>query len=335
MMGLALLRLIGFLVMAAVGIGGVAYIDFNTVRKEAVESGEPVPGLADYLSSVPQRFSHATGSAGGGNLPSDLAAMLPLPPEGWTVRAAALSDGEPFLPKSGQRATDEQKGIIESVLRTSAGSADELVIQTYEKGDRRLVIRAVYFPDSIFEGDSTQERYDLQTATARSEGRPFMTLRGLDVFEIFLGDGMRGRLFAADVGGQIHLRILAPKRMKDTELLPFFESLHVKAMNYAVVDRKDGLGEIPVIALASAMGEDERARYEADRMAQLDAAVLRARDRLDQALARAKAAELAAEETQSYQPGETEKAALPSAGLASDCEKGSGGIKRCSVGSGD
>jgi hypothetical protein len=336
MMGWALLRLFGFLVMAAVGLGGVAYIDFNTVRKEAVDNGDPVPGLADYISGVPERFTHATGSAGGGNLPSDLTEMLPGAPEGWTVRPVDLSDGGPFLPKSGERASDDQKAVIESVLRTSAPAADEVVVQTYEKGERRVVIKAILYPDEIFEGESSQQRFDLQMATARMQGRPFMTLRGLDISEVYLGDGMRGRLFVADVGGQIHLRILATKRMKDSELMPFFETLHVKAMNYAVVDRMDGLGEVPVIALASAMPEADRAAYETERLALREAAARQAQESLDLALTKARAAEaeivVAADQSEEVP---AENAALPQKGLASDCEKGSGGIKRCSVGSGD
>ena len=92
-----------------------------------------------------------------------------------------------------------------------------------------------------------------------------MTVRGLDVTEDLLPEGFRGRLFLADVGAQIHLRVLAPKRMKDEDLVPFFETLHVKAMNADVIDKVEGLGEVPVIVLASALDDTERDAYHADR----------------------------------------------------------------------
>ena len=65
----------------------------------------------------------------------------------------------------------------------------------------------------------------------------------------------------ADVGAQIHIRVLVPKRMKEAELVAFFETLHVKAMNASVVDNVEGLGDVPVIVLASALTDEDREAY--------------------------------------------------------------------------
>jgi hypothetical protein len=149
-------------------------------------------------------------------------------------------------------------------------------------------------------------------------------VRGLDVTEEFPGEGIRARYFSADVGAQIQVQVLASRRLKDADLVPFFETLNVQAMNAAVVDRQPGLGEVPVMVLGSALNETDLAAFEADRAARADVAVQRARAERDMAHA-----ELAAA-TEADGSAPAGEAKPPS----TECRKDSGGIKRCKVTSG-
>ena len=72
------------------------------------------------------------------------------------------------------------------------------------------------------------------------------------------------RLFLADIGGQIRLNLLVSARMKDRDLVPFLQTLDVAALNDSVFDRRPGLGQVPMIVLASALGKEARAAFEAD-----------------------------------------------------------------------
>jgi hypothetical protein len=324
--GWPVLRLFGFLVLAAVGIGGFLTLDYRTSRQAALDEGAEDLTFQAYLDGVPERIARATGSSGSAGMPTVLADMLPHPPEGWTVRPAVTDDLAGFLPKGGQKADADAIDLVGSVLATEAASGGEVVILAYEQGERRVLVQAIRHPDHLFIGLKTiDQRYDLRMAAADPRRIPFMTVRGLDVSERFLGEGMRGRLFMADVGAQIQLRILASRRIKDAELLPFFETLHVQALNAAVVDQKPGLGEIGVIVLASALDEAGREAYAADHEArQIELAAWVEADHLA-ARARAEAAEPADIVEDPY----AEK--TPIAGFVVECKKGDGGTKRCSV----
>lgn len=180
------------------------------------------------------------------------------------------------------------------------------------------MIQLVRLPDSIFTSlEAADRRHDLQVRAAELRGRPFLTVRGLDVTEEFLGEGMRTRYFTANVGAQIQIRVLASRRLKDGDLVPFFETLNVQAMNAAVIDRQPGLGEVPVLVLGSALGEADLAAYEADRAARAEIAIRRAAELRDLAKA-----ELAA----------SADAASASGGnpVATKCRK-EDGVKRCTV----
>jgi hypothetical protein len=330
------LRFFGFLLMATIGIGGFLMLDYNMSRQWASAEDEEGLTFREYLGGFSDRIAGLTRSSASAGLPTALADMMPRPPEGWTVRPATKGDIDVFMPKKGVKADEKSRGLVESVGSSRAGSGSEVVILTYEKGERRVMIQAIRYPNMIFTSFmAMQQRFELQMMAANQQGRPFMTVRGLDVTEDFLGDGMRGRYFFASVGAQIQVRVLASKRMKDVDLVPFFETLHVQAMNAAVVDKQDGLGEVPVIVLASALQEAELAAYEADRAAREAEAAARAAEDRKAAEAEAEAAAKAAEAEAGPLEGEgTPEADKLQAGFGSDCEKGSGGIKRCSVASG-
>lgn len=317
-----MLRRLGLLVILMVGGSGLLFIDYNKVRSAAAAEGGDGLTLGAYLDSVSDRVASATASAGVSGLPQTLGEMLPRAPEGWTERTATREDLAEFLPKKGVKVDQKARDQVAAVGSTKVVKGAEVVIRTYERGDRRVMIQVTRYPDRFFtDPETAEQRFALRMEAAERRGRPFMTVRGLDVAEEFLGDGIRARYFSASVGAQIQVRVLATKRMKDTDLLPFFETLHVQAMNAAVVDKVEGLGEVPVILMASAMKKAEREAYEADRSRKSEAAVTLAR---------------AMREADALTAGTTDTAtARPTEGFSADCTKGASGIKRCSVGAGD
>lgn len=335
-------RLIGFLVMFTATAGGYMFFDYKmSARWSGREDAEGLT-FTEYLSGFSGRLSGLGGSAAAAGLPTKLGDMLPKPPEGWTVRPTEAADVEGFLPKAGTKKVDKKAAAaVTKVGQTDGGSGTEVVALTYEKGDRKVVIKAVRYPNIIFTSFAAMaQRMELQMMTAEFRGTEFMTVRGLDVTEDLLPEGFRGRYFIADVGAQIHLRVLAPKRMTDEDLVPFFQTLHVKALNAGVIDKVEGLGDVPVIVLASALEEAEREAYVADVAAREAEAAAREAEQQEAAEA---AGDPAAEEAGGgflgglFGGGGGEEAAPeePAQGAKAGCSTGKDGVKRCSVGSSD
>lgn len=323
-----MLRLIGFLAMLTIGGGGFLTLDYSMARKLAAAGDDGDLTISEYLGGLSERIARVTSSSAPPGLPTKLQDMLPKPPEGWTVRPAVAEDVESFLPRNGTQADPRALALVQDVVNEDVANAAEVVILTYERGERRVIVKAVRYPDVIFTGPmALQQRFDLQMQAAQFIESSALTVRGLEVTEDLLPEGMRGRLFMADVGAQIHLRLLAPRRMQDRDLLPFFETLHVKAMNAAVVDRRDGLGDLPVIVLASALDRDQRNAYDADRAARATAEAERVREQRAAAEAQVAAAAALApvEDATAPQP---EPAATV---LEAKCEQGADGVKRCRV----
>lgn len=264
-----MIRILGTFLLMATTAGGYMFYDFKMSARLAGGDGADSLTFQEYLSGLSGRIAGLTGgTARADGLPTKLAGMLPRPPEGWKARAVAETDVEPFLPKDSKKADKAAVSALNTLVKTDSGEGTETAIVVYEKGDRTVLVQAVRYPNQIFTGATAlQQRQELQERSAQFRGTEFMTVRGLDVTEDLLPEGFRGRLFLADVGAQIHLRVLAPKRMKDTELLAFFETLHVEAMNASVIDTVEGLGKVPVIVLVSALGDADRETYLADRAA--------------------------------------------------------------------
>jgi hypothetical protein len=230
----------------------------------AARDGGESPTISEYLSGLSDRMVGLTTASAANGQPSDLADMLPKPPEGWTVRPVTAEDVDQFLPNSKRKADRAAETAIKDMALSQGPEGTTVAALAYQNGDRTVLVRAVRYPDAIFtDASSIDQRVDLQAKGPAFNGTEFMTVRGLDVTEDLLPKDYRARLFLADVGAQIHLRVLAPKRMKDAELLAFFATLHVQAMNASVVDRVDGLGEAPVIVLASALDDAGRDAYRA------------------------------------------------------------------------
>jgi hypothetical protein len=321
----SVLRLFGFLVLVLIGAGGILFIDFNrTVQQASAAEAEP-PSFEAYLETVPGKLASLTASTRTSSGRLELADMLPRAPDGWTARPLAEGDGgdmASFLPRSGTDGDAEGVDLVESIGKGEVPKSAAVAIHAYERGERRVVVQLVRFPDEIFTGLETAERrHELEVAAAALDGRPFMTVRGLDVTEEFLGEGMRARYFTADVGAQIRLRVLASRRLQDDDLVPFFTTLNVKAMNADVTNPQPGLGEVPVLVLGSALGEADRATFEADRAARSSAAIRLAGEVRDAALA-----ELAAQTGADGSPSTAPSPKTP----ASACKTVSG-VKRCSL----
>ena len=335
-------RLIGFLVMFVITAGGYLFFDY---RMSARWSGkEDAEGLTftEYLSGLSGRLGNLSGSASAAGLPTSLADMLPKPPEGWTVRPVDPKDVEIFLPKSTKDADTAGVAAVAAMAAAAADSGTEVVALTYEKGDRKLIIKATRYPNIIFTSFAAmQQRFELQMMTAQFRGTEFATVRGLDVTEDLLPEGFRGRMFFADVGAQIHLRILTPKRMSDDDLVPFLETLHVKAMNADVIDKVEGLGDVPVIVLVSALDDTARDAYLTDvaTRAALEAEAETAEKAKADAQAEAEAQAVAAAPEGGGFLGtlfggdeEAPEAAAPASEPAKiGCTTGKDGVKRCTV----
>lgn len=318
-----MLRWFGMLVTLTIGVGGFLGLDYNLARKLATAEERPAPSFQQYLGELKNRavglvnFSRPGKAAPG--LTNELAEMLSVPPEGWTVRIAVAKDIEGFLAKNRKDNDPEARKLIETIGRSSAPKGGEVVVLTFEKGSQRIVIKAVRHADSIFtEAKGLPRRTDLQTAKSPFLRRDFLRVRGLDIAEETLPGKMRARLFFADVGAQIQFWVLVPKRMSDKELLPFFETLQVNAMNAAVVDQEPGLGDVPVIVVVSALNDADRTAYVADRAA-------RSAERTSR---RAEERAILAESANAAVDGQ----ATPEAKSEVSCKKGSNGVKRCKVG---
>ena len=127
----------------------------------------------------------------------------------------------------------------------------------------------VRYPDFVFTSFAAAHlKMELQMNSSRFSGRGFMTVRGMEINENELPDEIGLRYLVGDVAGQIWLRALAPRTMTDQDLLPFFETLHVPAMNANVIEKVAGMGEVPVIVVASVLEEETRAIWAAERDAE-------------------------------------------------------------------
>ena len=323
-----MLRVIGSLVLALVGSGAILFADFNRMVSAASATDAEPPSFQAFLETVPKKLASLTAPTQTKAPVLSLDTMLPRAPEGWTMRPVADGDADiaDFLPRSGDDAGAASINLVKAAASTSVPEGATVAIQAYERGERRVIFQLVRLPDSIFTGlEAIDRRHELQVQAAEMRGRPFMTVRGLDVTEEFLGDGMRLRYFTASVGAQLQIRVMASRRLKDGQLVPFFETLNVRAMNEAVVDRQPGLGEVPVMVLGSALGEEDGAAYQADRAERAASAIRRADELRD--LARAELTETAQDVGAS--PTKNPQHGLPT----TECRTGPG-VKRCSVSSG-
>ncbi|MES2333120.1 MAG: hypothetical protein V4551_00400 [Pseudomonadota bacterium] len=335
-----MIRLIGFVILLAVTASGYLVFDYRMSAKWAGREAAEGLTFTEYLSGLGGRIAGLTSASAASGLPKKLAETLPKPPEGWTARPVVAADIKPFLPKSTRNADTKALAAIEAMARADGDPGSEVATLAYEKGGRTVLIRAVRYPNIIFTSSmALEQRLALQMQGAEFRGTEFMTVRGLDVTEDLLPEGFRGRYFVADVGAQIQLRVLAPRRMKDEDLVPFFQTLHVQAMNASVIDKVEGLGEVPVIVLASAMDAADRDAYRAAVAARK--AEEANREATSRKAAEAEAGKAGAEDGgggffASLFGGKNDTGAKTAAAPADTagkigCQTGTDGVKRCKV----
>ena len=194
------------------------------------------------------------GSGEATEMPSDLAMMLPKAPEGWTMRPTEPGDIDAFLPAEG---SEKALREVRAAINPRGGNGVREVRMTYANGARKVVFELVRYPDFVFTSFAAAHlKMELQMNSSRFSGRGFMTVRGMEINENELPDEIGLRYLVGDVAGQIWLRALAPRTMTDQDLLPFFETLHVPAMNANVIEKVAGMGEVPVIVVASVLEEE-------------------------------------------------------------------------------
>lgn len=240
-----MLRLIRVVVFLILGLSGFLALDYSMAGRWTGRVSEGL-SFADYLNAM-------IPAPRGADRPQGLQAMLPRPPEGWTVAATGSADLDSFLPKDRTSLPQGVLALLVSIAAPDPGSGVQTASLTYRRGERRVIVQAVRHPGP------TLARMPLADALT-----PAMTVRGLDVAEAALPKSTRARLFLADVGGQVRLVVLASARMKDRDLVPFLRTLDVAGLNDSVSDRQPGLGHVPMIVLASALGKGARAMFEAD-----------------------------------------------------------------------
>ncbi|MFZ1467951.1 MAG: hypothetical protein WAT09_03125 [Paracoccaceae bacterium] len=252
------------LMFPLMGFCGYLAFDFwNVNRMARFGDGDGVT-VGEYIGGWVSLGAAVGGGNGDGRvLPTELLAMMPAPPEGWTVRPTQPDDVDAYLQSD---ADDELTFYIHANLKPRGGTGMREARQTYESGPRKVVVEIVRYPDFVFTSfAATQTKMELGFIRAKYQGAPFMTVRGMEFTEDLLPKEAGLRYFFGNVSAQIWVRVLAPRAMTDQEMLTFFKTLHVPAMNAMVVDKVAGMGEVPVIVLASAIEAETRQAWEAER----------------------------------------------------------------------
>ncbi len=260
-----------FLLFPLIFAGGYLAFDFWMVNRSRWQEGDGV-SVTEYLSgwlSLGGAVSAAvTDDPDAPALPGDLAAMLPKPPEGWTVRPAEPADADAFIDKGADKKAAD---YVRAVLKDRSGKGLEQVRQTYQNGGKTVVFELVRYPDFIFTSFAAMHlKFELQMSGPEFRPTDFMTVRGLEMREDLLPDGIAMRYFVGDVSDQIWVRVLASRGLADEDMLAFFQTLHVPAMNARVVEKVAGMGEVPVIVLASVIDAETRAARESEQAAEAE-----------------------------------------------------------------
>jgi hypothetical protein len=272
---MAALRLAFGLFFSTIALLGYMAVDYTMANRAIVATGAEPIGFFTYVkgwTGLAEVLARGEVEGDGAAAPpsSTLLAMLPKPPAGWTLRPTEETDGQPFLTAA---LGENERALVLSAVTPETGKGVDRAAQTYQNGAQSVVVELIRYPDIIFTSIAAMtQKMQLQMASLDVPGKEFMVVRGLDVREARLGTAAAARVFLADVGGQIHLRVLAPATMTDQELLGFFETLHVPAMNADVVEKVAGLGEVPVIVLASVIDAETRKAREVERTAAREAA---------------------------------------------------------------
>jgi len=252
------------LMVPVIGVCGYFAFDFYMANKFARTGDGDGVSIGEYISGiVPGVAAIGVGVETPPEMPTELAAMLPKAPEGWAIRPTEPGDIAAYMPENVDEKTSR---YVAAVVNPRGGNGTEEARFTYTNGPKLVVFEAVRHPNFIFTSfGATQLKMELQFTTSRYSGSDFMTVRGMEFTEDLLPEEAGLRYFFGSVSSQIWIRVLATRSMTDMDLLPFFETLHVPAINANVIDKVVGMGEVPVIVLASAMDAERRAAREAEK----------------------------------------------------------------------
>lgn len=279
-----MLRLIPIILFPLISFGGYLAFDFWNVNRVAKYGDGDGVSFVEYAKgwvSFADIVSDASNPDATAPVPTELAAMLPKAPPGWRIRPVDKADADAFIPKGTEKELAE---YVRAVVNERPGNGLQQVRQTYQNGGHVVVIELIRYPDLIFTSfGAMQIKMELQMTGTKYRSTPFMTVRGMEIAEDLLPGDIGLRYFIGDVSDQIWLRVLASKPVTDESLLPFFETLHVPAMAASVIEKQDGMGEVPVIVLASVIEDQTRAALEAERADQ-EARFAEARAEKDAAL---------------------------------------------------
>jgi hypothetical protein len=246
-------------------------LDLKAAQRVALAEGRDLPTLPEHLLGIGSRLVAKLQSgfgAGSSENSARLAQMLPTLPEGWEIRTLEPGVAKSLLAKSDKDNDPVTVSLIEGILSPGGPRGTAVAQLAFGRKDRFVVFKLVRYPDALFIDPASLSELDaLIAARPPQEQRVFLRVRGLDVAELALPDKIRARVFTADLGGQLRLWVASTKKMADGDLVPFFETLDVAAMNAAVRDREPGLGEVPVLVVVSELDAEARAAYEADRAA--------------------------------------------------------------------
>lgn len=262
-----MLRQISLISLLVFLLSAVVTLDFKAAQRLAQTQHRSPPGFGEHLLGLGSRIVDRVqaGLGGGGSESATrLALMLPAAPEGWQSRPIEADDARTLLARKDN--DPASVSLIEGLLALAGPGEAATALAAFGRKDRLVVFKLLRQPDAVFTDPARLAELDgLIAARAQQETTEFMRVRGLDVAELVLPDSLRARVFTAELGGQLRLWVLASGRLSDADLLPFFETLDVSAMNAAVRNHEGGLGEIPVIVVLSELDDAERAAYVADR----------------------------------------------------------------------
>lgn len=266
-----MLRQISLVALLVFLLSALVMLDFKAAQRRAIAGDLEAYGFVEHVIGFgPRLVQFATSGFGSDQTENSprLMAMMPRMPDGWDSRALDDDDLAALLSKNPKNDDPATIGLIQDILSPRASQGAEVAMAVYAAKGRLVVFKLIRQPDDLFTDPARRRDLDAMIASRPSSlSHDFMRVRGMDVAEIVLPDRIRARVFTAELGAQLRLWVLASKKMGDDDLVPFFETLDVAAMNAAVRDKEHGMGEIPLIVVVSDLREAERTAYEADRAA--------------------------------------------------------------------
>lgn len=281
-----LLALVG-MIFSLIPVLGYLAFDYSMSNRAARAMGESeisfgayVMGWADMIEIVGTGVTEPGATA----MPGDLVAMLPKAPEGWVQRAMTPQDLAAVL---GLGLAGEDLGLASDALQDNGGKGLDQARMAYDSPAGVVVAELVRYPDTVFTSFMAMSvKFELEMKTMSIQSSDFMTVRGFEVRRAALPKSAPVQVLLGDLGGQLHLRVTAPATMADTDLVPFFQTLHVPAMNAAIVRPVPGMGEVPVVVLASVLDDQTRIAFAAEQEAARAAAAEAKKAQEDEAKAK-------------------------------------------------